>query len=386
MALTVAVQRFGGDPVWRGRVVETGSRHLRLAIPWARAEFFDEAPRSGSRIGVAAARSQCGIALPRSGPRFARTAWRPQRQRFIQAAVSRDIPFSVLPNYIQLGWASTPNASTCPSTGRTSWIADTLARDKWNSNAPGPRGNHRSARLGGPQRGRRRVRGGQPGGLACGGRTTQPSTRSCGQWRDHGHPGSGTAASRLRQGGPVQYRGVIVEEHIAGDDHRPLVVNGEFGGGAAKSSGRQPVRAGRGRHRIRSSRQPGARRAGGAGGRPRHRQVDVLRPTSAALARGGGRGVRRAVNPTSARIGSPIRTGPQREVLDSVFGGRPSQIPTAAITGTNGKTTTSEMLFQHLDGRGKAHRRVHHRCGAHREPIAGDHRNLSGWPGARIIL
>ena len=26
----------------------------------------------------------------------------------------------------------------------------------------------------------------------------------------------------------MQYRGVIVEEHIDGDDHRPLVVNGTF--------------------------------------------------------------------------------------------------------------------------------------------------------------
>ncbi|MBY0442225.1 MAG: hypothetical protein K2Q25_08840, partial [Mycobacteriaceae bacterium] len=33
------------------------------------------------------------------------------------------------------------------------------------------------------------------------------------------------------------------------------------------------------------------------------------------------------------------------EVLEILFAGRPARIPTAAITGTNGKTTTAEMLY-----------------------------------------
>ena len=41
------------------------------------------------------------------------------------------------------------------------------------------------------------------------------------------------------------------------------------------------------------------------------------------------------------------------EVLDALFDGRPARIPTAAITGTNGKTTTAEMLYRIWSTAGK---------------------------------
>jgi cyanophycin synthetase len=73
------------------------------------------------------------------------------------------------------------------------------------------------------------------------------------------------------------------------------------------------------------------------------------------------------------------------EILDIIFGGRPSRIPTAAIAGTNGKTTTSEMLYRIWTTAGRrtgvcTTARV--RIGD--EVVSTD--NLSGQPGARIIL
>ncbi len=73
------------------------------------------------------------------------------------------------------------------------------------------------------------------------------------------------------------------------------------------------------------------------------------------------------------------------EILDVLFDGRPARIPTAAITGTNGKTTTSEMLHRIWTHAGK----VTGVCTTERlrigeEIVSTD--NLSGQPGARIIL
>ena len=43
VALTVAIQRWGREPVWRGRLLAAGQGRLRLALPWHRPEIFDEA-------------------------------------------------------------------------------------------------------------------------------------------------------------------------------------------------------------------------------------------------------------------------------------------------------------------------------------------------------
>jgi len=73
------------------------------------------------------------------------------------------------------------------------------------------------------------------------------------------------------------------------------------------------------------------------------------------------------------------------EVLDVLFAGRPARIPTAAITGTNGKTTTAMMLHHIWMTAGK-------RTGVvtTAQLLIGDEvvsvDNLSGQPGARIIL
>ena len=73
------------------------------------------------------------------------------------------------------------------------------------------------------------------------------------------------------------------------------------------------------------------------------------------------------------------------EVLDLLFAGRPARIPTAAITGTNGKTTTSTMLHHIWTTSGK----LTGLCTSNQLRIGADvisTDNLSGQPGARILL
>ena len=68
------------------------------------------------------------------------------------------------------------------------------------------------------------------------------------------------------------------------------------------------------------------------------------------------------------------------EILDVLFEGRSAQVPTAAITGTNGKTTTSEMLARICTAAGK----VTGVCTTERVLIGEEivsTRNLSGQPG-----
>ncbi len=73
------------------------------------------------------------------------------------------------------------------------------------------------------------------------------------------------------------------------------------------------------------------------------------------------------------------------EVLDRLFEGQPHTIPTAAITGTNGKTTTAKMLHQIWMSDGKnAGVAVTNGVWIGSEMISSD--NLSGYPGGKILL
>lgn len=73
------------------------------------------------------------------------------------------------------------------------------------------------------------------------------------------------------------------------------------------------------------------------------------------------------------------------EVLDALFAGRPARIPTAAITGTNGKTTTSLMLHHIWQTAGKT-AGVCTTIGTWVGPDKIDTQNLSGLPGAEILF
>lgn len=80
---------------------------------------------------------------------------------------------------------------------------------------------------------------------------------------------------------------------------------------------------------------------------------------------------------------------PQRdingEIIDLAIGGRPTRIPTAAITGTNGKSTTALMLHHIWTTAGKVAGVCTTQAVRIGEEIVSTD-NLSGFPGARIIL
>lgn len=50
VALTVALQRWARDPVWRGRVLRLGPDQLSLAIPWRREKVFTDALGLAARL------------------------------------------------------------------------------------------------------------------------------------------------------------------------------------------------------------------------------------------------------------------------------------------------------------------------------------------------
>jgi len=73
------------------------------------------------------------------------------------------------------------------------------------------------------------------------------------------------------------------------------------------------------------------------------------------------------------------------EVLDALFAGRPARIPTAAITGTNGKSTTAMMLHHIWQSAGKT-AGVCATTGTWIGPDKVDTQNLSGLPGAELLF
>lgn len=389
VALTVAVQRFGGDPVWRGRVVEAGSHRLLLAVPWARAEFFGDAldlalelVRGGGPVTVQDRIAEKWPAIRASG-------MAPATVRFIQAAASRGIPFSVLPNFILLGWGVNAERFDISFTGRTSWIADTLARDKWNSKRTLAR-----AEITVPHAWV--VHNAADAEYAAANLAGWPAVvKPLNRLPDQADNGVTTGIPDPEALGPAFDRaarcstgGVIVEEHIDGDDHRLLVVNGTL-----LAAARRKILGGNRFGSIedvtasvdpdnralveRAARVVGLDIAG----------VDVLTPDiSRPWHEAGGAvyGVCGQPDFSPHWIADPDRDL-NGEVLDSVFAGWPSRIPTAAITGTNGKTTTAEMLFNIWTAAGKVTgvcTTVAVRIGNQRVTA----KNLSGWPGARIIL
>lgn len=395
VALTVAIQRFGRDPVWRGRVISAERHRLRLAIPWTRNVFFGQALDLALELVRCAVTGSDGVPVELQahfGGNWAAicaNGMQPNTLRFIQAAAARDIPFAVLPNFVQLGWGANAERFDMSFTGRTSWIAEAMARDKWNSKRTLARAeitvphawvvhNVTDAEY-------------AAANLAGWPVAVKPFNRSPGQPDNGvttGVPDPEILRGAFERASQCGTGGVIVEEHIAGDDHRLLVVNGSL-----LSAVRRKVQ---GDNRfgwiedVTASVHPDNRalvervaRVAGldiAG-------VDVLTPDIS-------RPWQEVGGAVYGVCGQPDfsphwAADPDRdlngEVLDSVFAGLPARIPTAAITGTNGKTTTSEMLFSIWTAAGKRAgvcTTVAVRIGNQQVTA----KNLSGWPGARILL
>lgn len=394
VAFAVAIQRFGLDPVRHGRVLYAQPDRVSLAIPWRREASIAEALDASIelvRAGVSGQSPATGVGLPNQEPsallanRLASNSF-----RLIDAAMSRDIPFAVLPDFIQLGWGVSAERFDGSFTGRTSWIAETLARDKWNSKRTLARAEvvvphawvvhnltdaqYVAANLTGwpvVVKPVHRVSVDSDHGVTTG--IPDPETLRIGFER----------AERAGTGG------VMVEEHIEGDDHRLLVINGKF-----LAAARRKVVVGDPRFGAivdvtvsvhpdnqalveRVARVVGLDIAG----------VDILTTDISRPWHEVGGAVYGVCGQPD--FGPHWIADPDRdlsgELLDSVFAGRPHRIPTAAIAGTTGTTTTAEMLFTIWTAAGK----LTGVCTTVGMGIGNQwvsSKNLAGWPGARIIL
>lgn len=474
VALTVAIQRWGRDPVWRGRVREVGQGRLHLAIPWYRQDFFDESLAVALKLIAQWWRSDESsnpqwLSWLKPDPAAVRPStidWHfagrwaeiqargfgPNTLRFIEAAVRREMPFDVLPSFVQIGWGANAERFDLAVTGRTSWMALAMSKNKRKANMM-------LAGAGLPV----------PHGIVAENAEQAQSAAAALGWPVVIKPLSQDGAvgvvpgirddTRLREAFDEAARwspdGVLVERHCPGDDYRLLVVRGTViqvarrtpaqvvGDGISTVRGlvdqiNQDPRRGTERYSllravvldaevldcladqglgpdsvppagqsVRLSRTANI----GTGGTSQD-VTGIAHPDNIALAERAARIIGLDIAgvdflcPDISRswheVGGVIceingqpgfrphwLADPSRdingEVLDILFAGRSARIPTAAITGTNGKTTTSEMLYRIWTAAGKL-------TGVCTTAVVriGDQivstDNLSGQPGAKLIL
>lgn len=472
VALTIAIQRWGRDPVWRGRVCVAEPGRLRLAIPWYRTEFFDQALALALRLlheWLRPADAQDALPWRRwlmtgtspaptldqlldDWPAIQAGGLGPNSLRFVEAAVHRGMPFDVLPSFVQIGWGANASRFDLAVTQGTSWIAMGIARDKVkairtlaDAGLPVPvsvvvgDGEHaRNAadRLGWPV-------------------VVKPVDQDGGVGVTPGISDATRLVEAFERAREFSPDGVLVEQHIPGDDHRILVARGQvlqvvrrtpasvIGDGlhtVDQLVGRLNADPRRGRQRYSLLKRveigaeaieclaeqqlhPGSvpaigqvawlsRTANISSGGTAEDVTDIAHPDNVALAARAARIIGLDIAgvdflcPDISRswrdVGGAIcevngqpgfrphwLADPERdingEILDILFSGRPARVPTVAITGTNGKTTTSEMLHRIWTAAGM----VTGVCTTARVRIGMETvstENLSGQPGARIIL
>ncbi len=460
VALTIAVQRWARDPIWRGRVLESEPGRLRLAIPWLRAPLFNDALALAIQLielWAAPAPDDAAIeerlAYLRRGLGPAQEAGLlPNTLRFIQAAVDRDIPFQVLPSCIQLGWGARAERLDSSFTGHTGHIAAVLAKNKFKASrtladaglplpigevvATAEQAKTVAANLGWPV-------------------VVKPLNQDQGIGVVAGIGNDATLSRAFAAAERLSPGQVIVERHIAGNDYRLLVVAGKVLAAARRipaavtgdgertvtqlvdATNADPRRGTTARSLLKSlvldddaldclagqgltpDSVPAAGRwvpllhkanisAGGttvdvtAQVHPDNRMlaqraarivgldiagIDLLCPDISRSWRQTGGAICEVNAQPSFRVHWLADPGRDLngEVLDGLFAQRPARIPTAAITGTNGKSTTAAMLHHIWLTAGK----LAGVCTTSSVRIGTEivsTENLSGLPGAAMIL
>nr|MCW1960410.1 Mur ligase family protein [Mycobacterium sp.] len=476
VALTVAIQRWGRDPVWRGQVLDVGDGRLELAIPWYREDHFDRALQLALQVvsdpfrserrtdgqsrwlnwlkphGDAEAGPTLDDYLGADRAGILAGGMAPNTLRFIEAAVRRGMPFDVLPSFVQIGWGANAKRFDLATSGQTSWIAQTTAKNKVKTiqalagaGIPVPR-----ARLVGDIDEARRAAE-QLGWPVV----VKPFNQDGGNGVTLGIAEQDRVVRAFNRANQFSPGAVLVEGHVRGDDYRFLVVCGRVlqvaRRRAAQVVGDGHRTVGQLVARLNDDPRRGTQRysllkvvavdddvldcLATQGLTPESvPPVGVAVPLSltANISAGGtAEDVTGSVHPdnialaarTARIIGLDIAgvdflcpdigrswrevggvvcevnaqpgfrphwlADPGRdingEVLDILFGGRPARVPTAAITGTNGKTTTSEMLHRIWTTAGK----LTGVCTTARVRIGEETvstENLSGQPGSRLIL
>lgn len=154
VALTVAIQRWGFDPVAGGEVISASPDRVVMAMGWRRQRFFAASLELALRLIDTAVsqtaepesrrtgQTDAGLARPitltdyfgRDWAEIQATGLPRYTARLAEAAAARGMPVDVLPSYVQVGWGAHAERFDMTFTGRTSWMAATLARNKAKAN------------------------------------------------------------------------------------------------------------------------------------------------------------------------------------------------------------------------------------------------------------
>lgn len=233
VALTVAAQRWGHDPAFRGRVVGAEPDRLRLAIPWARERPFVDALQMATQLVAQWVRVRPDRAAVRRIDRDFRArldavqagGLNSDSLRFAECAARTGIPYELAPGTVRYGWGANAEYLDGTVTGDTGVLAAALARNK-------PSANRRLAASGVPVP-RCRVATSIAQARAAAAElgwpvVVKPPNQDAGLGVEPGIidnarlEWAADAAARLGGGR------VVVEEHVEGLCYRLLVVHGEM--------------------------------------------------------------------------------------------------------------------------------------------------------------
>ena len=233
VALTVAAQRWGHDPVWRGRVLAADSDRMRLAIPWHREQTFLVAVEMAVKLVAQWAVPEPDRSLLRRIDRDFRAGLEGVQAgglnvdslRFVECAARQGIPFEVTTGMVRYGWGVNAEYLDGTVTGDTGALAAILAKHKARANrrladagVPVPRcrvatspgqAREAAAELGWPVVVK-------PPGLDLG-LGVEPGIRDVGRLER-------ACAVASRMGGGT----VLIESHVEGLCYRLLVVHGRM--------------------------------------------------------------------------------------------------------------------------------------------------------------
>lgn len=138
VALTVAAQRWGHDPVFRGRVVAADPDRLRLAIPWHREQPFRDGLEMALQLVAVWATPEPDRAALRKIDRAFRGrlpevyagGLNVDSLRFAETAARQGIPFDADGGMVRYGWGVGAEYLDGTATGDTGVLAAALARNK----------------------------------------------------------------------------------------------------------------------------------------------------------------------------------------------------------------------------------------------------------------
>ena len=323
VALTVAIQRWARLPVWRGRVAGCEPNRLRLALPWSQEAILRGALSFAVQLVEQWAR-------PNADPGAVRDI-----VSYLQRSIPPAQPYGLMPDslrYVQAAVERHVPFEVHPNCIQIGWGAESDRIDGTRTASTGF------------------IAATTAQNAAAAGRLLADAGLPVGEWRGKG------------------------------DGYRLLVVRGRL----LAAARRAPLED------VTASVHPDNRILAERAARVIGLDVVGIDVSSTDIARSwqevGGAICAVDDQPDSElhRLADPARDI-SGEVFDALFGGRSFRIPTAAITGTNGKTTTCAMLH-HIWLTAGVNAGLATTMGLQVGRDVVSTRNLSGQPGAQILL